>query len=143
MSTFSLHVHKLLLHDHWLISSHTLHDCEPAVVESGCRLVGWQLAEWQAPTGPPGPTSRAVPRLQLSQVLPAPPSPPRRHSWTCSRRQQSIARLLSQEIHNWEGSTLPTGGELVSADLAPSQRLRTSLSSPTALPANTLCFLST
>ena len=129
MSTFSLHVHKLLLHDHWLISSHSLPDCEPVVVESGCRLVGWQLAL-------AGPHWATRPHFSCRAATPAEPSPPRTLCAGTAGRAADGSNRLPDSCHKRSTtgiSTLPTGGELVSADLAPSERLRTFLSSPTAL----------
>ena len=137
MSTFSLHVHKLLLHDHRLISSHPLHDCEPVAVESGCRLVGWQLA---------GPHWATRPHFSCRAATPAEPSPPRTLCAGTAGRAADGSNRLPDSCHKRSTtgiSTLPTGGELVTADLAPSERLRPSLSSPTELLANTLGFLST
>ena len=63
----------------------------------------WLQACWVATGRPPlgHPAPLLVPCRDSSWAKSS-PHPLCRHSWTCSRRQQSIARLLSQEIHNWD-----------------------------------------
>ena len=103
------------------------------------QLVGWQLAL-------AGPHWATRPHFSCRAATPAEPSPPRTLCAGTAGRAADGSNRLPDSCHKRSTtgiSTLPTGGELVTADLAPSERLRPSLSSPTELLANTLGFLST